>query len=293
MNPTARKSETQSVLKLSPTEAWKQRSREQWTADPCGAHVASEHDFGSREYFDAIERYRYSEYAPWMREWTHNWMRGWTREGVESDGPRVLEVGFGTGTDLLQFARAGAVVTGIDLTPRSVEIARQRFAVYGYEAELLVGDGESLPFPQNAFDIVYSFGVLHHTPDTRGGVRELYRVLRPGGRALVMLYNRGSLYYWIGLMLKRGVLRGELIRHTPREIMSRYVEFSEHAANPLVKAYTRREVKRLFSDFRDVRIEVNQLTRAELKSVGRVLPEPIFQWLARAFGWNLIITATK
>jgi hypothetical protein len=108
-----------------------------------------------------------------------------------------------------------------------------------------------------------------------------------------MLYHRASLYYWGGLMIKRGVFGGELLRSRPAEIMSRYVEHTETTGRPLVKAYTRGEARRLFQAFDACQINVNQLTRDEFGRAGRALPENIFQWLARHFGWNLIITATK
>jgi len=109
----------------------------------------------------------------------------------------------------------------------------------------------------------------------------------------VMLYHRASLYYWGGLIVKRGLFGGELLRATPAEMMSRYVEHTETAGRPLVKAYTRGETRRLFQPFSDCRIIVNQLRREELGLPGRALPESTFQWLARHFGWNLIITATR
>jgi ubiquinone/menaquinone biosynthesis C-methylase UbiE len=208
-------------------------------------------------------------------------------------GKRVLEIGCGTGTDLLQFARGGAQVTGLDLTPRSVEIARRRFAVYGCEGNFAIGDAENLAFPDESFDLVYSFGVLHHAPDTERAINEAHRVLRRGGRAVVMLYHRASLYYWGALIARRGVIKGELLRHTPAEIMSRHVEHTETGGRPLVKAYTRREARHLFRSFSDSRVSVNQLTRGELGRAGRAMPESAFQWLARNFGWNLIITATR
>lgn len=278
--------QSHSALSTQPAalSEWKQRTREQWGANPCGAHVASDYPFGTREYFDAIEAYRYQDYAPWMK----------AALGFDAyRGKRLLEVGCGTGTDLLQFARGGAQVTGVDLTPRSIEIARRRFAVYDCAGTFAIGDAENLAFPDESFDVVYSFGVLHHTPDTEGAINEVHRVLRRGGRAVVMLYHRTSFYYWGGLMLKRGVFGGELLQARPAEIMSRYVEHTETAGRPLVKAYTRGEARRLFQGFSDCRVSVNQLTRHELGRVGRALPESVFQWLARHFGWNLIITATK
>ena len=263
---------------------YKERAREQWGANPCGAHVAKELPFGTREYFDAIEDYRYRVYSPWMEETI-----GFARYA----GKRVLEIGCGTGTDLLQFARGGARVTGVDLTPRSIEIAQRRFEVYGQSGEFGLGDAEKLNFPDESFDVVYSFGVIHHTPDTEAAAREIHRVLKPGGKAIVMVYHRSSLYYWGGLILKRGILRGELLRATPAALMSKYVEHTETGGRPLVKAYTRQEARALFRHFRACEVEVNQLTREELKVVGRALPEKLFQRLARTFGWNLIVTATK
>jgi SAM-dependent methyltransferase len=265
-------------------EQYKQRARAQWGQNPCGAHVARGLEFGTREYFDAIEDYRYRVYAPWMREAV-----GFDRYS----GKHLLEVGCGTGTDLLQFARGGAEVTGVDLTPRSIEIARKRFEVYGLAGRFAIGDAENLSFPDESFDAVYSFGVLHHTPDTERAVGEARRVLRRGGKAIVMLYYRASLYYWGSVIFKRGVLGGHLLSESPAEIMSRYVEHSDTDGRPLVKAYSRGEARRLFCDFSDCSIEVNQLTRGELGPAGRLLPENLFRWLAQNFGWNLIITATK
>jgi ubiquinone/menaquinone biosynthesis C-methylase UbiE len=273
-----------SILSPRSSIPWKARAREQWGANPCGAHVAKQSEFGTREYFDAIERFRYIEASPWMKQ-----AIGFD----EFSGKSVLEVGCGTGTDLLQFARGGALVTGLDLTPRSIEIVRRRFEVYGYEGQFAIGDAENLAFPGESFDLVYSFGVLHHTPDTERAISEVRRVLKPGGKAIVMLYHRTSLYYWGALMLKRGLLGGDLIRETPSQMMSRYVEYSETGGRPLVKAYTRNQARQLFRDFGRCEISVNQLTRGELGAAGARLPEGFFQWLARNFGWNLLIKATR
>src|SRR5205085_12269324 len=101
-------------------------------------------------------------------------------------------------------------------------------------------------FPDATFDVVYSNGVLHHTPDTQRAIDEVHRVLRPGGVAKVMLYNKSSIYYWLHLMFRFGLLHGELLRHTPEQIMSRHVEYSDTGALPLVRAYTPAEVRRMF-----------------------------------------------
>jgi SAM-dependent methyltransferase len=262
----------------------KLRAREQWTQDPCGA-VHGEHEFGTREFFDTVERHRYTEYAPWMPQ-----LMGFDK----FRDARLLEIGCGMGSDLLQFARGGACCIGIDLTPRSVEITRHRFQLYGAGGAFMISDGEHLPFRSESFDVVYSNGVLHHTPDTAGAIREVHRVLRSGGTAKVMLYHRNSWNYWFDIVLRRGVLRGDFLRgRSVAEIMSRVVEFSSHDARPLVKVYSRKEARELFSMFKDVRVDVEQMTRAELRFLSPLITDALFEKLRKRIGWNVVVTANK
>ena len=263
----------------------KLRTREQWGQDPCGAEYDREHKLGTREFFDQVEAYRYNEYAPWMPR---------LMEFERFRDARLLEVGCGMGTDLLQFARGGARCTGVDLTPRSVEITRHRFRLYGAEGDFMISDGEHLPFRNESFDVVYSNGVLHHTPDTEGAVGEVHRVLKSGGVAKIMLYHRNSLNYWAEIVFRRGLLGFEFLRgRSAEEIMSRVIEFSEHDARPLVKVYSRKQTRELFKLFKDVRVEVEQLTRAELRVLSAVVSESLLDRLRRRIGWNVIVTAVK
>ena len=270
---------------LTMTSDDKQRAREQWSKDPAGAVYGKAHEVGSREFFDEVERHRYQEYAPWMPE-----VMGFN----EFSGAKLLEVGCGMGTDLLQFARGGAKVTGVDLTPRSIETSRRHLELYGQTGEFAIADCERLPFADESFDVAYSNGVLHHTPDTVGAVREIHRVLKPGGQARVMLYHRGSWAYWSQVVLRYGILRGEFLRGTSaNDIMSRYVEFNAGGGRPLVKAYSRREARSLFSNFSRIEITVAQLMRSEFYFLGRLVPERVFRLLRRTAGWNVIISAQK
>ena len=263
----------------------KLRAREQWGQDPCGAEYDREHELGTREFFDEVERYRYQEYAPWMPR---------LMEFEKFRGARLLEVGCGMGSDLLQFARGGARCIGVDLTPRSVQITRHRFKLYGADGSFMISDGEHLPFQSESFDVVYSNGVLHHTPDTAGAIREVHRVLRPGGVAKIMLYHRNSLNYWIEIVLRRGVLGLEFLRgRSAEQIMSRVIEFSEHDARPLVKVYSRRQTRELFGMFKDVRVDVEQLLRDELRFLSPLITDTLFDKLKTTIGWNVIVTATK
>lgn len=135
---------------------------------------------------------------------------------------------------------------------------------------------------------------LHHTPGTAGAIREVHRVLRPGGTAKVMVYHRNSLNYWIEIVLRRGLLGGEFLRgRSAEEIMSRVIEFSDHDARPLVKVYSRNEARALFSQFRDVVVEVEQLTREELRFLSPAISDTALEKLRTRIGWNVIVTATK
>jgi len=263
----------------------KLRAREQWGQDPCGAESDPEHELGTREFFDEVERYRYQEYAPWMPR---------LMEFDRFRDARLLEIGCGMGTDLLQFARGGARCTGIDLTPRSVAITRRRFKLYGADGDFMISDGEHLPFRSESFDVVYSNGVLHHTPDTAGAIREVHRVLRPGGVAKIMLYHRHSWNYWFEIILRRGVLGLEFLRgRSAEEIMSRVIEFSDHDARPLVKVYSRLQSRELFRMFKDVRVDIEQLMRKELRLLSPLITDAVFEKLRTTIGWNVIVTAIK
>jgi ubiquinone/menaquinone biosynthesis C-methylase UbiE len=205
---------------------WKQRAIEQWTADPCGPRVSGA---------EALLRARRA-YAPWMPS------------ALDYDGAAdldVLDVGCGQGIDLCEYARAGARVTGIDLTPRHVELARQHLAELGLVGAAVVeGDAERLPFPDESFDLVSSNGVLHHTPDMVGALKEIRRVLRQDGRLTVIVYNRRSAHYWLHQVLLRGIVQAGLVREGGMAgVLSAHVERSTVGARPLVRALTASQLR--------------------------------------------------
>lgn len=266
-------------LTLEETQAAKRAAVETWTHDPCGERDARGEP-GTRAYFESLLEAR-NAYAPWMAE-----ALGY--EGAR--GLRVLDVGCGQGIDVARYARAGAQATGVDLTPRHVELARAHIAALGLDAEIVGGDAEVLPFPDASFDRVSSNGVLHHTPDVDAALREIARVLRPGGEARIVVYHRGSLHYWLTQVGWFGLLHGDLRREGSMEgVLSRRVEFSGVGARPLVRAYTRRELSALLAraGLGDVQAEarhfrlndtpltypltlVPRLRRARLDAVGRL-----------------------
>jgi len=213
-------------------------------------------------------------------------------------GKKVLEIGVGLGSDHQKFAEAGAVLTGIDLTERAVDHTRRRLDLFGLKSDLRVADCENLPFADDQFDLVYSWGVLHHTSDTARGVDEVYRVLKPGGNARIMIYHR---YSMVGCMLW---IRYALLRLRPSEgltqIYARYLE------SPGTKAFTVREIKHMFRRFKDCRVDISlgcaDLLRSHvgqrhggviLRLAKAVWPRWFLRQFLSGLGLNMTIVATK
>jgi ubiquinone/menaquinone biosynthesis C-methylase UbiE len=159
----------------------------------------------------------------------------------EFKGKDVLEIGVGMGSDHLRIAEHEPNrLAGIDLTERAIDFTKQRFDCYGFKSELLAANAEQLPFGNDSFDIVYSWGVLHHTNNTSEAVNEVHRVLKPGGKAKIMIYHKYSI---VGYLLW---LRYSLLRLRFRSLSYIYSNFLE---SPGTKAYTIHEARELFRDF--------------------------------------------
>lgn len=250
-----------------------------WTSDPCGL---VEGEPGTRDYAERLLEAR-DRYAPWMAD-----TLGYSSAG----GLDVLDVGCGQGIDLARFAQAGAHVTGIDLTPRHVELARAHLAALNLDGEVVNGDAEQLPFPDASFDRVTSNGVLHHTPDLPAALREIRRVLRPGGDARLIVYHRDSLHYWLSQRLLEGRVagRGAL----------RNVERSSVDAHPLVRVYSRRQFRSAIRDagFRSVRITIRHFQPGDaylpwnlVEHLRPLTTEPVNRFIGRIAGWYLCAEA--
>jgi ubiquinone/menaquinone biosynthesis C-methylase UbiE len=167
----------------------------------------------------------------------------------------VLEIGVGLGADHQRFAQAGAQLSGIDLTARAVEHVRRRLALFDLTSALSTGDAENLQFPDDAFDTVYSWGVIHHSPDTPKAVAEIHRVLRPGGVAKIMIYHTWSL---VGYMLW---VRYAFLRLRPWMTLAHV--YSHYLESPGTKAYSVQEAKRMFGCFSTVQVRT-VLTHGDL-----------------------------
>jgi ubiquinone/menaquinone biosynthesis C-methylase UbiE len=245
------------MVNQSPAAALSEQVRDFWNADPCGTrYMESDDDF---------ERHAHERYGlePHIARFA-----GFAR----AQGARVLEIGVGMGSDYLEWMKAGAIATGVDFSATSIEKTRHRCQVAGYTPDLQVANAESLPFADDSFDIVYSYGVMHHSADTARCVGEAWRVLKPGGEARIMIYAHPS-FTGLMLWLRFGVLRGLSLRRSVYE----YLE------SPGTKTYTVAEARVLMERFQEVTVE-------QVLSPGDLLlnkPSQRFQSRAYALIWKL------
>lgn len=227
---------------------------------------------GSAGFFRQLDDYRYDK----LRYMTN------VIDFDSYKGKTFLEVGCGAGIDLVRFARAGAIVTGIDLAPVSIELAEKNFANNGLEADLRVMNGEATTFDDNSFDVVYAHGVLQYTADADKMMRELHRVVKPGGEVIVMVYNRISWLNAMSALMKVGL---------------------EHEDAPVLEKYSIGELKEMMTPFRQVRIVPERFpVESKLhKGWKALLFNKLFvkgfnllprSWV-RPYGWHIMAFATK
>jgi ubiquinone/menaquinone biosynthesis C-methylase UbiE len=257
----------------------KQEVRAFWDKQPCGTNepVAPR---GSREFYEQLAAVRYQR-EPFIYRFAAFETRA---------GQRILEVGCGAGTDTTQFALCGARLTSIDLSFQSLQMARRHLTVHDAHAQLCEADAERLPFMGNCFDMVYSWGVIHHTPNMTAAIAELERALRPGGQLRVMIYHRRS---WVALRVwaRHALLKG-------RPWRSFRAVLAAHMESVGTQAFTKHEVRQLFGRFADLKVR-SVLTPydTDLFSPGPAWLKWLLPRLTRLggnhCGWFLLIEGTK
>jgi ubiquinone/menaquinone biosynthesis C-methylase UbiE len=280
--------------------------RKFWNANPCQSRLSEEED--RRRYFQEISDKRYGG-----REWHVPTVAHFQA----FRGKDVLEIGCGIATDGLEFARNGAKYVGVDLTPHSIELATERFELFGVPGRFEVADAaKGLPFPDSSFDHVYSFGVIHHSPEPEDIVREMHRVLRKGGSFTVMLYNRSSINYYVEIMFLRKLCRWALLPsfmpgmiaaitgfdrwklegHRQALVSKRKISHEEWVSMntdgpscPLARVYDKDEARELFSNFSNVRQEVWEFNVDHWSFVGRCIPQSVARWIGHHWGWHRMI----
>jgi ubiquinone/menaquinone biosynthesis C-methylase UbiE len=258
----------------------KARIAEFWNHQPCGTRYLDAEDS-----FDAQAKARYGlePHIPGFAKFAF------------STGQRVLEIGVGLGADYERWLRAGAIATGIDVSEKSLAQTRMRCEQAGLAADLHLADAENLPFSDSSFDVVYSYGVMHHSPNTAKCLREAARVLKPGGEARVMLYHHPSI---TGLMLwlRYGVGRGQSMRRCVYERLE----------SPGTKTFSVAEVRAMLSEFENIDVQQvfspgDLLLHAPsarfqgrfYRWIWKLFPRGVVRRIGPRWGLFLLITARK
>lgn len=279
------------------------RNRQWWDANPMcyDWQKTLRTEPGTREFFEEVDERFFRAHAAfghpdYPNEPAFNRLLNYTGRR----GQQALEIGCGMGSVAAVMAREGLRVTALDLSATAVEMTRRRFDLAGLSGLILQADGEQLPFADETFDLVWSWGVIHHSANTERIVSEMYRVLKPGGEVKVMVYHRRALRNWIAAGLHRGILRGEFLHRRYddilRDVTDGYIarHMTSEQARALFSAYE--DVGLMLTDYADLsylpgNIQVNR------HLVGRVIPRRLKQhwdnWLISRYGWFLYLEARR
>jgi ubiquinone/menaquinone biosynthesis C-methylase UbiE len=274
-----------------------------WNSGPCGANLSVSEEPQAYMAETARLRYQLEPHIPGIARFTAFRNRD------------VLEIGCGIGADAASFAAAGARYTGVDVSSESVKVANERLRIQELSGSVLVANAEELPFGNDQFDHVYSFGVMHHSPRTEAIVAEMKRVLRPNGTFCVMLYNKSSINYWVEIMALRPIFRWLLTPSFAPAAISRITGLPRttlegHRAAlkkkmtkaewismntdgplcPLAKVYSASESLTLFNGFADVRTEVHYFNASHWPGLGRLVPKG---FVGRHWGWHRIVRGVR
>lgn len=262
--------------------AEKLQTQKQWNNRPCGQVGEVSEDLA---YFLRVEKNRYEEYGDWMRDF-------YKYDSFKNH--KLLEVGFGQGTDLVQYAKGGAECYGVDITQRHFDLASKNFQVRGLKANLFLEDASNIHFEDNFFDRVVSFGVLHHTPDIDDCVKEVHRVLKPNKEFIISLYHKHSFFTYTIKWLKEGIFQGKLFSLGYMGLLSTIEEGADGKnIKPYVKLYSSSDMRKLLKDFSQVDIQIRHLYPKNIWLLGKFLPKKVISFLEPYFGWYIIGIAKK
>jgi 2-polyprenyl-3-methyl-5-hydroxy-6-metoxy-1,4-benzoquinol methylase len=263
--------------------------RRYWDQRPCNIRHSPK-PVGTRPYFDEVEERKYfvEPHIPLFADFER-----WRDK-------KVLEIGCGIGTDTVNFARHGATVTAVDLSPQSVELARRRVEVYGLldRVRFYSGSAEELTslVPVEPYDLIYSFGVIHHTPHPERVMEQMRSYAKPGTTIKLMVYHRHS---WKVFWILMGYGKGQFWRL--KQLVAKHSE--AQTGCPVTYTYTREEGRRLIesSGFRATGQFVDHIFSYRIPEYVKYeyvkswpwnwIPHPVFRWMEHRWGWHLCLTA--
>lgn len=259
------------------------------------SYAAGNYKMGTKELFQRVDQ----EFYSWNKPLHHKKPFDQLFPYDLYRGKKVLEIGCGLGTMLMNWAKNGSTCTGVDLNLTSIEQTKKRFEIHGITADVRLEDANHLSFADNQFDYVWSWGVLHHSPNLAVSIKELFRVLKPGGGFGIMLYNRKSFYQWYMTNYVEGFLHNEHQFLTPLELNSRYGDGHREEGNPYTWPVTKKEGLDFLKPFsKDVEVRVlgtdlDCVLRLMLPLLNRYIPKSILKAFARRWGWSLWFHGTK
>jgi ubiquinone/menaquinone biosynthesis C-methylase UbiE len=283
-----------------------------WNEQPVGSNFVAYEE--GKAFYERYDEFRYRTEGHILKE----------LDELDVKDKSVLEIGLGQGADSMQLINRGAIYHGIDLTEESVRRVKERFQLFDKPyREVQVANAEQIPYSDNYFDLVYSHGVIHHSPRIESIVAEIYRVLKPGGQAVIMLYHKHSYNYHISISVLRRMglmmlvpfpflakivsrLTGESVERINRHRyhlkkegfsyfkMKNFIHRSTDGPdNVYATVWTAGTAKKLFHQFKDIRTNVHFLNERHLLGLQYLLPGTLKKAMAHRYGWHLWIKATK
>jgi ubiquinone/menaquinone biosynthesis C-methylase UbiE len=264
--------------------AARKNAQDLWSEFPCGAVDGKE--TADLEYFRRVEERRYAETDQWLT-------RILPYDGYRNK--KVLEIGIGQGTDLTQFAKNGAICYGADITDEHLRLTAENFKAHGYTVGLCKCDAATLDFPDNSFDFVYSIGVIHHIPDADRVLKEIARVLKPGGRFLGAVYRKWSAFHLFQKLLFDGLLTGKLYRLGYAGLLATLERGADGVlVKPYIRLYTRKTFAQLCeaARLRVVACKVCHLQESHFGILAHLFRRNV-SGLETRLGWYLVIEAEK
>jgi len=269
----------------------KNNTKSVWGLSPAGT-TSSKAKPNTKEFFDEAFKYRAEYEQPWLYD---------VIPFKSFKNKKVLEIGCGAGFDAYNIAREGAIYTGIDITPENIQRTKTHLSYFNLTGEILEADAENLPLKwEEKFDIVYSNGVLHHTPNMKKSFSDAYSVLKDGGEFYVILYHKNSIFYWFTLFFVNHILLFGFLKMSFKDRLSK-IEFTTSNELPLVNVYSKYEVKQIMQEvcFQVETIKIRKLVKEDmpylpiLRSIWKIIPQKLYDKVGEYFGWYIIVKGTK